>query len=166
MKTLRFITLLLLILTIRSAGYAQSESKTIFLVRHAEKADDGTRNPSLNEVGTMRAETLAIMLSAAEITHIYSTNYKRTLETGQPLAQALGIEITTYDPSDPLAIQNISEESGTSTILVIGHSNTIPIMVNQLIGGDKYQQLGENDYDNLFTVTVAGNSKDCVVLKY
>jgi len=166
MKTLRFIILAFLILTIHSAGYAQSESKTIFLVRHAEKADDGTRNPSLDEVGTIRAETLAKMLSAAEITHIYSTNYKRTLETGQPLAKALGIEITTYDPSDPMAIKNISEESGISTILVIGHSNTIPIMVNQLIGSDKYQQLGENDYDNLFTVTVAGDSKDCIILKY
>ena len=110
MKALRLVALSLLILTINSAGFAQMKSKTIFLVRHGEKADDGTSNPSLDEKGVMRAETLAKMLSAAEVTHIYSTNYKRTLETGQPLAQALGIEITTYDPRDPLAIKKISEE--------------------------------------------------------
>ena len=166
MKSFRLIALSLLILTLHFEGFSQENIKTIFLVRHAEKADDGTSNPSLDEKGVMRAETLAKMLSSAEVTHIYSTNYKRTLETGQPLAKALGIEISTYDPRDPLAIQKISEESGTTTILVIGHSNTIPTMVNQLIGVDKYEQLGENDYDNLFTVTVAGDNKDCFILKY
>ena len=52
----------------------------------------------------------------------------------------------------------IDKESG-GTVLISGHSNTTPMLVNRLIGKERYQQFDESDYDNLFIVmaTEVGN---------
>ena len=38
--------------------------------------------------------------------------------------------------------------------LIVGHSNTIPGLVNYLSGTEDFQQLAENEYDKLFIVTL------------
>ena len=51
------------------------------------------------------------------------------------------------------------------TVLIAGHSNSIPDLVNELIGDKKYEQLDENDYNYLFIVTVTeiGQGKEVVI---
>jgi broad specificity phosphatase PhoE len=36
------------------------------------------------------------------------------------------------------------------TILVVGHSNTIPALVNLLIGSAKYANLADTEYDKIW----------------
>ena len=148
--------------------FAQSNAKIIFLVRHAEKAEDiaGDRNPSLNEAGLLRAEHLAEMLSTADIKLIYSTDFKRTTETGLPLANLLGITIKKYDSRAPDALNKILSETDNARILIIGHSNTVPKMVNELLGSEKYPLLGEEEYDKLFMITKYDDHADCIVIRY
>ena len=157
---------LLFLICFSSAALAQVQPKTIFLVRHAEKANDGTSDPSLSEKGSLRAENLSRMLSTANIEFIYSTDYKRTKETGRPLATLLNKEISIYDPRDELAIDGILDQSGDSRILIVGHSNTIPGLVNKLIGKEEYSQLAESEYDKLFVLTSTKDGFDCLVLTY
>jgi broad specificity phosphatase PhoE len=146
---------------------AQAQTKTIFLTRHAEKAEDtGDRNPELNEAGLRRAQNLANILSEADIELIYSTDFKRTLGTGLPLAEKLGIEISLYDSRDENFLNKILLESGDKRILIIGHANTIPRMANQLIKKNTHPFLDETEYDKLFMVTMMGDLSDCVVIKY
>jgi broad specificity phosphatase PhoE len=77
----RFAFCFLLASALLSTATAQS---TIFVVRHAEKAD-ATKDPDLSEAGRARAEALAKALRDAKIAAIYATEFKRTQQTAAPL---------------------------------------------------------------------------------
>src|SRR6266404_5710460 len=129
-----------------STATAQS---TVFIVRHAEKAD-ASKDPDLSEAGRARAEGLAKMLKDANITAIYTTEFKRTQQTAAPLAKALGITATTVPAKDTAAL--IAKLRGSnSNALVVGHGNTVPDLIKAL-GISEPINIAENDYDNLFVV--------------
>lgn len=128
---------------------------TFILVRHAEKAKDGSKNPNLIEKGKQRADRLQKMLSSIEgIQAIYTTDYNRTRQTVAPLATVLNLEAQIYAPHDMAILDTIKGKHQGEVILMAGHSNTIPSIVNHLIGEEKYQDLDESDYENLFIVTL------------
>lgn len=129
-----------------------AEPVTIFLVRHAEKADDGTKDPPLTAAGQARAKRLRDMLISADIEYIYSTDYQRTRQTAQPLADTLGLPVTTYPPFDSTFITTLPERHAGQHILLTGHSNTIPATVNHLTGSS-YTDLQETEYDKVFVVS-------------
>ncbi len=54
-------------------------------------------DPGLSEIGVTQAELVAEMLSVRGITHIYSSTMKRALQTAEPLAARLGLEIVALD---------------------------------------------------------------------
>jgi 2,3-bisphosphoglycerate-dependent phosphoglycerate mutase len=129
---------------------------TIFIVRHAEKAD-ATKDPDLSEAGRARAEALAKMLKDKNITAIYATEFKRTQQTAAPLAKALGITVTTLPAKDNAAlIAKLRTLNGNA--LVVGHGNTIPDLVKAL-GISEPINIGENDYDNLFEIVLEEKPK-------
>jgi broad specificity phosphatase PhoE len=143
------------------------ETTTFILVRHAEKIDDGTKDPALTEEGEQRATNLAQHLRATEITAIYSTSYQRTLDTVQPIARQKQLEIIRHDPFEENALQQIMKQHRGGIILISGHSNTTPQLVNRLLGEEKISQLDESQYDNLYIVTVTDiGSGQVVHLKY
>ncbi len=151
MKTLLFS----LILTFSCLSQAQ-EITTFILVRHAEKADDGTRNPPLSEAGMERAKSLMQLLSLADITAIYSTDYARTQLTVTPLATKKDLNILSYGWTDPKALMaELLEKNKGGTIVISGHSNTTPVLANILLGEEKYAQFDDSDYGNLLIVTVS-----------
>ena len=137
----------------QTAG-AGNDGARIILVRHAETADDGTRDPSLSGQGMERAERLAAMLKDAGVTRILSTNYKRTQGTVAPLAKATGVQVEAYDPAAMRALaQTLRMAKGV--IVVVGHSNTTPDFV-RLLGGDPGPSMPETEYDRLYVVVPAG----------
>lgn len=138
----------LLLSAFLSAATAQS---TIFIVRHAEKAD-ATKDPDLSEAGRARGEALAKTLRDANITAIYATEFKRTQQTAAPLAKALGITVTTLPAKDNAAL--IAKlRASTGNALVVGHGDTIPDLIKALGISDPIN-ISENDYDNLFAVVL------------
>jgi len=72
----------------------------VFLVRHAERAEDGTPDPPISDAGEARARLLAEMLRDAGLTRIHTTDYIRTRATGRPTARAVGLDMELYDPED------------------------------------------------------------------
>jgi len=138
---------LLLFVTISGA----SAQATIFIVRHAEKAD-ATKDPDLSPAGRARAETLAKVLKDANITAIYVTEFKRTQETAAPLAHALGIEVTMV-PAAATADLATKLKSASGNVLVVGHGNTIPDLMKAL-GIAAPLNLTDAEYDNLFIVVL------------
>jgi phosphohistidine phosphatase SixA len=127
---------------------------TIFLVRHAERADTAagttTADPSLSDAGHARAVSLATLLKDARITTIFVTELKRTRETAAPLADALGIVPTVIAQNDLKAL--IARlRSTVGNVLVVGHSNTVPAVIDAL--GVLPPAIGDADFDNLFIVT-------------
>lgn len=133
------------------------KSTSYFVVRHAERADAtmGSDVP-LSAAGQQRAEALREVLKNEGILHIYSTNYVRTRSTAQPLANAIGLPVNTYQPNDTSFIRRVKAiEKGN--VLIVGHSNTVDDLVNQLMGervinGD----LPDSQYGDLYVVKKKG----------
>src|SRR6476661_6509268 len=73
-----------------------------YIVRHAEKetAPVMTSDVLLSENGKQRAIALKEALLHQKIKHIFSTNFKRTVGTAQPLSDAIGVSIQHYDAAD------------------------------------------------------------------
>lgn len=123
----------------------------IYLVRHAEKVKDGSKDPALTGVGRLRAQNLADMLRSAGIERIYSSDYRRTRDTAAPLAGTQGLKSRIYDPKalEPLAAELVKLENN---VLVVGHSNTTPELA-ELMGGDGGEPIVEEwEYDRLYLV--------------
>lgn len=157
MNYLRILCMSLLLLAgCQPSPSRQSEPTTFILVRHAEKADDGTRNPPLTEAGQQRAQALDRLFSQRPIAAVYSSDYSRTLETARPLASRNQLEIQLYEPhKEQLLLESLKKEYAGKTIAIVGHSNTIPAAVNLLLGEDRLQVLEESEYDKVFVVTVS-----------
>ncbi len=141
--------------------YAQ-EATTFILVRHAEKASDGTRNPPLSEAGVERANELMNLLSSTDVTAIYSTGYTRTRTTVEPLAEAKKLTIQEYSWGDPKALlSGILQKNWGGTVVISGHSNTTPFLANVILGEEKFEQFDDSDYGNLLVIvaTELGSGK-------
>ena len=125
----------------------------VYLVRHAERADDGTNDPPLALAGQIRVRVLRQLLSDAGLTHVYTTDWKRTRDTARPFAEALGAEPVIYDPRQ-LEVLAASIRGTPGAHFVAGHSNTTPALVAAL-GGDPSDPIDELEYDRLYIVVIA-----------
>ena len=84
MKLFSLIALTLAIMCVSQDVPAQT--KTIILVRHAEKADATSQDPELSAEGKLRADRLVKVGGKYKPGAFYSTNFKRTRDTLAPLA--------------------------------------------------------------------------------
>lgn len=122
-----------------------------YLVRHAER-QDSSLNSSLSAAGLVRANVLRDSLASKGIDRIYASTFQRTQQTAQPLATALGLPLTIYSPDTTAGLIAALQKIGGMDILVVGHSNTIPQIVQGLCG--EIVTIPENDFDNLFIIRV------------
>ncbi|NQY04969.1 MAG: histidine phosphatase family protein [Flavobacteriaceae bacterium] len=112
------------------------EKTTYYFVRHAEKVVSKTnRDPELQPKGELRAHKWARVLKNIKLDAVYSTNYKRTMATAQPTAESKGLSITIYHPTE-IDYEQFKKDTKGKSVLVVGHSNTIPGFVNKMIGKD------------------------------
>lgn len=148
------------LMLIAAAMLMASCSHTYYIVRHAEKEQNGSGNmmnndPALSEAGKVRAIVLKEQLQNKRIRHIYSTNTLRTKSTVQPLSDAISVPVEIYSSTDSLVMELKKIKKGN--VLVVGHSNTVDDIVNKLCGETKIQaDLGDSQYDNLFIVKYKG----------
>ena len=133
---------------------SEDSSVVVICVRHAETTGIGT-NPMLSALGILRAQDLSNALSNIDLAAVYSTNFNRTRETAQVTADDQGESVIIYNAFDLVGLSNnlLANHKG-ETILVVGHSNTTPQLINQLTGTTTYATFNENTYDNLFIVNV------------
>ncbi len=128
------------------------DAVVVYLVRHAEKSDDGTNDPPLAIAGQIRVQLLLALLGEVELTDVHTTDYRRTRETARPFAQRAGVEPSLYDARDLETLAaRIKAKPGRH--LVTGHSNTTPQLVSAL-GGDPSGEIDEMEYDRLYIVSL------------
>ena len=127
-----------------------TQTTTIVLVRHAEKKKDKSRNPALTTLGKKRALVLRRILRSMPIHTIYSTPLRRTRQTVLPIAKARKLKLQEV-LRVKLQVQKLKTQHPGQTVLVSGHSNTIPAML-KMLGVKKTIVIKENDYDDLFIV--------------
>ena len=127
----------------------------VYLVRHAEKATHPANDPALTVAGEARAATLARMLIDAGVTAVYASQFQRTQLTVQPLADQTGLDVMVLDAGDvPGNARHILDEHPGGIVVIAGHSNTVPDLVEAL-GGTAPGPIDDSVYDNLFVVILA-----------
>jgi 2,3-bisphosphoglycerate-dependent phosphoglycerate mutase len=157
--------LLLLLFLVQLQVYAQDQKITTFiLIRHAEKASND-KDAELSQVGVERANRLAELLKNTKITAVYSTKFKRTQNTIGPVAKAHGLTVKDYETMTAEALQKIAAEIPGGTILIAGHSNTIPQIANMLIGKSEFPNFPDSEYGTILVVSVLEVGKVASVLR-
>ncbi len=169
-------TKLLLIITIFITGCISCNTdkegdkepviSTFYFIRHAEKdrTDPENKDPELNQDGLNRAIRWAEVFDPIELNAIYSTNYERTSMTAAPTSVKKDIDITYYD-AKTIDMDSFKMKNKGLSVLVVGHSNTTPNLVNKVLGMEKYQQIDDNDNSNLFIVRIIDGEATDIRLK-
>ena len=154
------IVILYTLIAIGLAWFFESQATTtIIFVRHAEKDLSVPDDPPLNEAGRERVAELTRQLVDADVIAgvdaIYATPFRRTQQTAQPLADALDLPINTYDASDTEAVlDTILERHKGKIILVVGHSDTVPVLIANLGASKQVPPIHENEYDNIYIISI------------
>lgn len=154
----------LLLIFIIQFSFSQEEKVTqVFFIRHAEKVKDGSDDPALTKLGEQRATYWAEVFKNIDFDAVYSTQTIRTTSTALPSAIQSEVEISIYDSKELDIVQLASEHLGKS-ILIVGHSNTTPFLVNKLIGEDKFEEIERYNNSNLYIVSLNGEGKNVSLL--
>ena len=134
-------------------AFAQQE---VILVRHAELPGTAMADPKsmpLSAEGKARAQRLAWMLKDSAIGSIYVTDFARTNQTAQPLANEIGHKPTVVSKGDPLAlVERMRKENAGQVVLLVGHTDTLPGLIKAL-GVPLDIKIDAQDYGNIFVVT-------------
>jgi broad specificity phosphatase PhoE len=167
MISLRLVAPLVFASLLVSATPPRVADTVVLVVRHAEKAGPSGDVP-LSASGEERARALVAIGRDAGVSAILTTQFQRTRQTGAPLAESLGITAETVEVRGGVAehakgiADAIKARHAGRTVLVVGHSNTVPAIVNAL-GGPKRPDICDEVYDDLFTVIVAADGSARVV---
>jgi broad specificity phosphatase PhoE len=153
MKKTSLLFILLLFSTIHLSAQNNPVITTFILVRHAEKGTDGD-DPDLKPEGYNRAKQLAATLKNTTVDAVYSTRYKRTKNTVTPLALEKNLEVQVYENLKSAELDGLITKHKGGTILVGGHSNTIPQIANLLLGKETFKNFADTDYGNLLIISV------------
>ena len=166
LRNIKTIVLLIAVLTLvvscKESGkinVAEKENISVYyFIRHAEKdrSDPTNKNPSLTIQGLERANKWAVFFKDKNIAAVYSTNYIRTQQTALPIAKEQNIEIINYTTKELISEKFIANNKGKN-IVIVGHSNTTPELVNILLGEKKYEDISDSENNNLFVVTLNKN---------
>ncbi len=135
-----------------------SATTTVIVVRHAERATEPAADPVLSPAGEARAAALADALTHARVTGIVSTPYQRTRLTAAPLARSSGITpvvVATRGgaPHARIVADTVRALFHGGTVLVVGHSNTVPAIIAAL-GGPTLPDLCETEYATMFVLVL------------
>lgn len=148
-------TLTLLVLLFTFFSFSQNKITTYYFIRHAEKVDD-SKNPDLSSKGLERVMLWSKIFSDINFDAVYSTDYKRTIQTATPMASDKHLEIIKYDPKK-IDSQEFKKRTLGQNVLIVGHSNTTPEFVNKIIDEIIYATIDDSVFGNLYIVTLNGN---------
>jgi broad specificity phosphatase PhoE len=147
--------LLLVALAACATVAPEPDGPSYYAMRHLQKANGP--DPGLSDEGRANAERLAGWFGGDAPRAIFVSTTRRARETAAPLAARLGLETKEYDPSDtPGLIARVRAEAGP--VLIVGHSNTVPDIVERL-GGARPGDLGESDYGDVWRVWPDGRTE-------
>ncbi len=167
MRKIILLSLLFITMATLQAQESVEEATTYFLIRHAEKVRENPadKNPDLNERGFQRAENWEKVLQHISFDAIYSTDFKRTLNTITPISKKWNLAPIIYNPSK-VDFELFQLENTGKNVLIVGHSNTIPQFVNGLIHQQKYQEMDDAEFSHLHIITIKGNQVTDLLLYF
>lgn len=137
---------------------SESNVTQIFILRHTEKEDETSENPALSAAGIKRAKYWKKVLQHTTFDQVFTTDFTRNIQTADLIASSSSIKPELYYPMS-FDVMNFMNLIKGETVLIIGHSNTIPDMVNRLINETKYPPMSHQNYNILFTIAINENGE-------
>ena len=141
---------------------------TLYLVRHA---DAGRRNPysatdhlrELSEDGWRQAARIAERLGEAGVTRVLSSPYPRCVQTVEPLARRLGLEVEAHralaEAADGRAALALMRELAGTGAVLCSHGDVIPDVIRLLrITGTVINGERGNAKGSVWTITTDGGT--------
>jgi 2,3-bisphosphoglycerate-dependent phosphoglycerate mutase len=156
---------LFLFVTAGTAAAKRQAETIIVLVRHAEKDTVGG-DPALTQNGKIRAERFKELFEPMKPDLFYSSPTQRTVNTILPLAKAVGLKIEDYDPMHQDAFAKKLKNTEGKTIIVAGHSNTIPKLANLIVGADVYCDIPDSEFGRIWVITIKNGEAHVVIKTY
>lgn len=154
--------------SLMTAGSAMAQ--TVYIVRHAEKAD-GSADPVLSSAGVARAYALSSALTHARPDVIIVSPLQRTAMTAAPTAAHHGLAPVAV-PFDGgveghvrAIIGRIQDLPEDAVVLVVGHSNTVPLIARAL-GFAEAADMPECEFDRMTIVDQRWNGAHGEVSRY
>ena len=144
----------------------------IFVLRHADRVSENI--DALSDKGKVRAELLARMLAQSGISNAYCSDAKRTRETVAPLEALLGAQLKVHvvpvgsggtNSHAQAIVTALNALPADSTAAVIGHSNTIDLVIKGLTN-KVIAPIGPNEFDKLFVLSIPAGSPSLTLLRY
>jgi broad specificity phosphatase PhoE len=124
----------------------------VVLARHADRVA-GQAPDELSATGVARSQELAHVLQKAGVSAIIHSDTNRAAQSAAPVAAATGITPTVLPAKDFAAIASEVRNHPGGTVLIVGHSNTVPAIVAAL-GGPQLPDLGDREFDDLLVLTL------------
>jgi 2,3-bisphosphoglycerate-dependent phosphoglycerate mutase len=150
----------------------KAQNNTYILLRHAEKdtllpgSTAMNANPPLSKKGHKRAKKLVRILKDYSIDSIFSTDFLRTTATVAPLSKKLHVSVIKYSHKTLPLFANQLLHTQNKTMVIVGHSNSTPALVNLLIKQEKYQALDESIFSKIFIVRIVDGNSTVEVIDY
>lgn len=142
----------LLVLSLLTLFLYSACTTKYYIVRHAER-ENNTADSPLSDTGFVRADILRDTLLGKGIDLIFASTFRRTQQTAQPLATALQQSLILYKPDTTAGLVSRLQKIRGKQVLVVGHSNTVPDLVQGLCG--QAVSVGDHEFDKLFIVRIS-----------
>ncbi len=145
-----------------------ASTTTVFVMRHAEKLTSNPQDPdpALAPAGEARALELAQFFGRAPkgqgLDAVIVSEFRRAQDTVRPLANRLGVPVIVVPAEETrkTAKRALADNRG-GRVLIVGHSDTVPEIVNELSGVD-VGPMSEADYGIVYLVTIPRFSRAAV----
>ncbi|WP_223668866.1 phosphoglycerate mutase family protein [Kangiella shandongensis] len=163
---LRMVIAVGFIANFQSAGATQEladcKDYDVFVMRHLDKELGSSDDPELSSKGLQQAKKLSELDIMKSVEHAFYTPFNRTFQS----LSYIDVSKTAYQPGATKHLVNtIKADYCGKSVLVVGHSNTVPSIIKAL--GGKFSVsyadsplyktpeiiLNESDYGSIFRVT-------------
>ena len=163
MRTYILICVLACSLASCAATPGSDNAYTLYLVRHAEKMSNGSRDPLLTNSGIRRAQHLTDWFKDKDIEAIWSSDFNRTRGTAEPMLSQSGLELKIYDPGKLVSLsENLLKNQHNA--IVVGHSNTTPELA-RLLCLCVIDDMDDSEYDRLIVISISGGETKVKILQ-
>lgn len=136
----------------------EAQCHQIFMLRHAEKSDNDPKDPDLSMSGLERVSRLKTFFQNIKFDNVYATSFKRTQQTARGIIDS-SHTLNSYNPSNHKEIlKDIDEQSGKK-ILIVGHSNTIPVL-GKILLEEEVPTIEEVDFGQIWQVNYCPKQKE------
>lgn len=143
----------------------QCYPESVYLIRHAEKqVIKGEKDPELTRGGFKRAAALVDSLGNIQNGVIYSSEFKRTQQTVNPLAGKWATKVNIQTAHNPEGqIQRALSHCG-KTVIISGHSNTLPNLI-RLFGVTDEIVIKDDQYGDLYRIQWQNGNPSLITTK-